>query len=124
MAFPVLLGHWLSDTKDLEVVGTVTSGTEAVEQIGEMRPDVVLLDHLMYDVPGGSAELAPRLREQCPGVGIVLMSGMPGPDVATIAARCSADAHVSKASRPEQICAAVRDAAACARAHAHRELLS
>jgi DNA-binding NarL/FixJ family response regulator len=110
-AFAVLVRHWLAGCDDVEVVGTAASGREALELVGALEPDVIVLDHLLYDVPRGSEELGPLLRERRPELGIVLVSGMPEGDLAAVAARCGADAYASKASKSEVLCAAVRTAA-------------
>lgn len=110
-AFSTLVRHWLVDCDDIEVVGVARSGAEALEMIAPLAPDVVVLDHLLYDVPEGSERLGPELRERCPGVGLVLISGMPGLQLAEIAARCGADAFLSKASTSDALCDAIRQAA-------------
>ena len=108
VAFSTLVVHWLGGCDDIEVVGVAGSGTEALEMAGPLAPDVVVLDHLLYDVPEGSERLGPELRERSPGVGIVLVSGMPAADLAEIAERCGADTFLSKASGPAELCEAVR----------------
>jgi DNA-binding NarL/FixJ family response regulator len=110
VAFATLVRHWLSGCEDVEVVGSAGSGHEALSLVVTLEPDVVVLDHLLYDVPRGSEELGPMLRERRPGLAIVLVSGMPEADLADVAARCGADAFASKASKPEELCAAVRQA--------------
>lgn len=112
LAFSTLVRHWLSNCPDLEVVGTVGSGQAAIRAVGELEPDVILLDHVLYDMPGGSGQLAPLLRERHPGLAIVLVSGMPDDQLAALARQCGADGFVSKATKPEALCDAVRRAAA------------
>jgi DNA-binding NarL/FixJ family response regulator len=111
VAFSRLVEYWLSDCDDIEVVGIAPSGKDALEQLAPLAPDVVVLDHLLYDMPRGSEELGPRLRERRPELRIVLISSMPTDDLAAVAARCGADAYLSKASTPEALCDAIRRAA-------------
>lgn len=40
---------------DVEVVGTARNGAEAVRQVGQLRPDLVLMDIVMPDVDGMAA---------------------------------------------------------------------
>lgn len=109
VAFATLISHWLKCCPEVELVGVARSGGQAVEDVARLRPDVVILDHLLYDVPEGSEALAPMLRAEHPEVGIVLVSAMPEERLGPIAARCGADAHLSKGASPDAFCAAVRE---------------
>jgi DNA-binding NarL/FixJ family response regulator len=111
VAFATLVRHWLSGRPGFEVVGTATSGSQALEGVIRLMPDVIVLDHILYDVPGGSAELVPLLRRAHPELRIVLVSGMSADRLGPIAARCGADGFVSKASTTDEICEAIRLAA-------------
>lgn len=110
VAFSTLVRHWLADCQDIEVVGTASSGAQALEMIGPLDPDVVVLDHVLHDVPEGAELLGPQLRERRQGVGIVLISGMPVDHLAEIAQRCGADAYLSKASTGADLAEAIRKA--------------
>jgi DNA-binding NarL/FixJ family response regulator len=62
----------LSYYDDVEVVGEARDGAEAVARVGELRPDVVLMDIAM---PGMSGIEATRLiREQCPQTRVLVLS--------------------------------------------------
>ena len=111
VAFSTLVAHWLRDCDDMEIVGVAGSGAEALDMAEPLAPDVVILDHLLYDVPEGSERLGPELRERLPDVGIVLVSGMPPDHLEGIAERAGADTFLSKASTPTELCDAVRHAA-------------
>jgi DNA-binding NarL/FixJ family response regulator len=111
VAFATLVRHWLSRYPDIEVVGTAVSGSQALEGVIRLMPDVIVLDHILYDVPGGSAQLVPLLRRVHPDLGIVLVSGMSADRLEPIAAGCGAEGFVSKASTSEEICEAIRSAA-------------
>jgi DNA-binding NarL/FixJ family response regulator len=69
------LSHLLEGAPDIEVVAVCAEGDSLVDAIEAERPDVVLTDIRMP--PGDDAEgvnVAARLRETHPGVGVVLLS--------------------------------------------------
>ncbi len=94
--YATLLESWFRDDPEVEVVATASTGHDALEKADALRPDLVILDHLLPD--GVSAELAPKLRERLPGVRIVLVSGLADDALAEAAGAIDADAWVRKAS--------------------------
>lgn len=58
--------------KDIEVVGTATTGKEAIELSVELKPAVVLMDINMPDMDGISA--TKTILEKVPGVQVIMMS--------------------------------------------------
>ena len=72
---PILLRSvtdFLEQYDELVVVGTASSGEEALAQAEELRPQVILIDLRM---PGmGGLEAIPRLRAMLPGAGIIAMT--------------------------------------------------
>jgi CheY-like chemotaxis protein len=54
-------------------ISTASSASEALEQIATTRFDLVVTDFKMPKMDG--VELIGRLRKQCPGVPIILLSG-------------------------------------------------
>ena len=79
---------------EVVVVGTADGGEQALVQARELRPDIVLIDLAMPDLPG--LEAIPRLRQAWPEMGIiaVTMLGPNGYREAALAA--GADEFVSK----------------------------
>ena len=58
---------------DVEVVGSLGDGARAADACRELAPDVVVLD---YRLPGlDSVDVARTLRETCPGVAVVCLTG-------------------------------------------------
>src|SRR5213593_2216199 len=57
---------------DIEVVGSASSGREAIDMAGRMRPDVVLMDINMPDMDGITA--TEELTSSAPGAAVVMMS--------------------------------------------------
>ena len=47
-----LLSRWIAETPDLKLVAAVRNGREAVEQLDQARPDVVVLDIEMPELDG------------------------------------------------------------------------
>jgi len=113
LGFRMLASAWLEDAGDMELVGVAETGDEAVELAGRVRPQVVLLDHLLPDAD--SSTLVTRLRDAAPGVAIALVSGMPHDMLANEAGRTGVEAYCSKASEPGGFLTVVREAHAVAR---------
>lgn len=59
----------------LDVVGDTGSGVEAVRLVGELRPDVVVLDASMPDL--GGLDAVPLISEASPDTEVVIFSGAP-----------------------------------------------
>jgi pilus assembly protein CpaE len=57
---------------DIDVVGSASSGREAIDMAGRMRPDVVLMDINMPDMDGITA--TEQLSTTAPGAAVVMMS--------------------------------------------------
>jgi pilus assembly protein CpaE len=66
------LAKLLGFEPDMEVVGTASSGAEAIDQAARILPDVVLMDINMPDMDGITA--TERLSAQVPGAAVVMMS--------------------------------------------------
>ena len=112
LGFRMLASAWLDDADDMELVGVAETGSAAVALAKEVRPQVVLLDHLLPDAD--SSTLVARLRAAVPGVAIALVSGMPNEQLATEAGRSGVEAFCSKASEPGGFLTVVREAHAVA----------
>ena len=64
----------LSEQEDLDVVGTAESGSEALQHITRLRPDVALIDIGMPDQDG--IEVTRGLRRDLPAIKVLIL-GMP-----------------------------------------------
>ncbi len=104
VAFSLLFARWMRDC-GVELVGQVDGADEAVALAADLRPDVIVIDHLLRDVT--SDGLAPRLRAAAPDAKLLLISGMPGDRLAEAARAAGADGHLSKAASAESMCHAV-----------------
>lgn len=105
VAFSILFRRWMDDC-GVDLVGQADTAQDAVALATELRPDVIVIDHLLRDVT--SDGLAPRLREAAPDAKLLLISGMPDDKLAAAAEAAGADGHLSKAATAESMCQAVR----------------
>ena len=111
--YATMLSAFLRPDPEIEVVGTVDDGPQAVELARELRPDVVLLDHLLDG--SDSSVIAPQVREAAPDAAIVVMSGSTAAALEAVARAVQADGWVPKAATLEDVKAAVLAAARSAR---------
>ncbi len=64
--------RWVDAEPDLELVGSLRDGREAIEQLERINPDVVVLDVEMPDIDGITA--LPKLLEKKPNLAIIMAS--------------------------------------------------
>jgi DNA-binding NarL/FixJ family response regulator len=93
----------LEQTAGLTVVGEASDAQDLVAQTSAKRPDLVLLD---WTLPGLHDDGALRtLRQVCPDVAVIVLSGRPETRKTSLAA--GANAFVSKVDPPERLLAAI-----------------
>jgi DNA-binding NarL/FixJ family response regulator len=108
-AVKMFFRHVLEEEGDMEVVSSTSTGRAALDELGRHRPDALLLDLVLPDVPEPGT-LVRELRERSPGTAIILISNMPESDLRDEAERLGVDGWMLKAQKPEQLRAAVREA--------------
>ncbi|WGH78280.1 response regulator transcription factor [Jannaschia ovalis] len=86
---------------DLEVVGTLHDGREAIDRAGELAPDVILLDLNMPRMDGLSA--TEILRESHPDVAVLILSMHDAPEYVATALRHGAAGYCLKDQPTEEI---------------------
>jgi len=86
----------LLSSHQLEICGEAENGQEAVDQVRELFPDIVVLDISMPVMDGLRATM--EIRRVAPSTKIVLFSIHDGPQAKTAARMVGADALVSKAA--------------------------
>lgn len=108
LAFAQSLATVIAMQDDLECVGAVTSGEEAIERAAVEAPSVVLMD---VDLPGiDGVEATRRILEHAPGADVVILTATPDPTVLARSASAGARALLLKQSSLEDILEAVRGA--------------
>lgn len=97
---------------DIEVVGSVATGAEAIESCARLKPDVALVDYRMPGLDGvettfGILEASPRTRVICLTASITVKD-------AGLVLAAGAVACVTKDEELDRIVAAIHEAAALA----------
>ena len=92
--FRELLRLCLARNARINIVGEATNGEEALTEVAARHPDVVILDLSMPVMDG--LEAAPLIKQENPGVKIVVLSGFRASDLAAKAIAAGADAYVEK----------------------------
>lgn len=75
LGFPTLVQTWLREDGRFEVVGLAKGGEEAKRIVATERPDLLVLDLLLPDVPDTTV-LVRDLRVLHPGLRIMLISSL------------------------------------------------
>jgi two-component system response regulator NreC len=98
-----------SDVDDLDLVGTVMSGEEAIEAVVELQPEVVLMDVRLPGIDGVSA--VKRIHQSAPGVHFVMFSAYGDKRLLSDAIAAGARGYVMKGSPPADLLRAIRTVA-------------
>jgi DNA-binding NarL/FixJ family response regulator len=95
------------DTKhDLEVVGEAEDGAQAVELVGRLRPDIVLMDVRMPGVDG--LEATRRIVASGSTTRVIVLTTYEVDDSIFAALRAGASAFLLKDARPAELVEAIR----------------
>jgi two-component system, NarL family, response regulator LiaR len=104
------LKAFLATEDDIEVVGEASNGREAVEVVGNLLPDVVLMDLVMPELDGIGATTA--IKSQWPQVDVIAMTSFIEDEKVFGAMRAGAGGYVLKDADPDDVVKAIRSAAA------------
>ena len=101
------LESYLGSFADISIVGHAGSGEEALAQLAEWQPNVVLMDMLM---PGGmdGVTATQKVKEQLPGVKIIAMTSAADETRMLGAIRAGAAGYVRKDAQPSVVLGAIR----------------
>jgi DNA-binding NarL/FixJ family response regulator len=97
----------LEEDKGLEVVGEAGDARTGIEMIGELRPDLVLLDLSMPGMDG--LEAIPLIRKASPETAIVIFSGFAGDRMRAPALELGADDYIEKGEPLDRVRSTVRE---------------
>ncbi len=84
----------LQDLEDIEVVGQAANGREAVELVGSLGPDVVLMDLRMPEV--GGLEATARIKVEHPDTAVIVLTMDSDDDSIFAALRAGARGYLLK----------------------------
>ena len=104
------LRMFLALDEELEVVGEAADGREAVRLAHELQPDVVLMDLLMPGMDGISATKA--IRHSLPEVEVIALTSVLEDQAVYDAMRAGAIGYLLKDTQADELCAAIKAAAA------------
>jgi len=99
----------LSAAEDIDVVGTAGNGEEALGKVGELSPDVVLMDISMPVLDGIAA--TKRLSAEADGPRVVVLTSFSDRDRILAALDAGAVGYLLKDAEPEELVRGVRAAA-------------
>ena len=95
---------------DLDVVGEAVDGAEALRLARELKPDVVLMDLLMPEMDGIRATAA--IRTELPDVEVVALTSVFDDSSVIGAVRAGAIGYLLKDTQADELCRAIKAAAA------------
>lgn len=102
------IANILSSEPDMEVVGEAADGEEALEQVRNLAPDVVLMDIYM---PGCDGLTATRLiKQEKPGIKIIILTVSDDDQNLFEAIKAGAQGYLLKKIEPRELCEMVRSA--------------
>ncbi len=103
------LRMFLSLDPGMEIVGEAENGAEALKQVEQLMPDVVLMDLLMPVMDG--IEAIGQIRQRFPEVEVVAMTSVLEDTAVIGAIRAGAIGYLLKNTEADALCAAIRAAA-------------
>ncbi len=96
----------LGSQPELEVVGDVENGREAVQAVEKLNPDVVLMDVVMPGLNG--LEATRQIRRSSPGTRVVMLTGFVDEDQLLDSLRSGASGYVIKKSDVSELILAIQ----------------
>ena len=104
--FAALLGS----IDEVKVLGTASTGREALERVAQLRPAVVVMDVQMPEMDG--IEATRRLATEHPEVGVVVLTMSEEDGTIFDAVRAGARGYLLKGAEPEEVVRAITTVAA------------
>ena len=102
------LVYFLNSQGNFRVVGEAENGEEAIRQIEEQQPDVVIMDLVMPEMSGLTA--IQIIKSKFPGVEILVVSSFVDEQKVLNAIQMGASGYIMKDANPKELARAVRSA--------------
>jgi len=99
------LAALLATKEDIEVIGEAANGKEAIEQVKELSPDVILMDLVMPEMDGVQA--IKQIVAEFPDTKILVMTSFATDDMVFPAIKSGALGYLLKDSTPEELVGAI-----------------
>ncbi len=96
----------MNGEQDIQVVGTASNGQQAVDQIKQIQPDIVVMDIAMPELNGIDATR--QISETCPGVKVIMLSMHDSSEHIYQALKAGARGYLLKESAGKEVATAVR----------------
>src|SRR6267143_2604633 len=96
----------VGNTDDLEVIGSVSSGEDSVNQVRENRPDVILMDIMMGGMTG--IEATRWIKEFDPTIRVILLTMEISRDYVSAGIKSGVDGYLPKDVDREPLLEALR----------------
>ncbi|MEM6448561.1 MAG: response regulator transcription factor, partial [Cyanobacteria bacterium P01_D01_bin.123] len=96
----------LEPEADIDIIGTADNGLSAIQQVEELKPEVVLLDIVMPEIDGIAATRV--IRNRFPEVKILVLSGHDDPEQLAAAMQAGAQGYLLKNTPAAELAAAIR----------------
>ncbi|AGA58967.1 Two component transcriptional regulator, LuxR family [Thermobacillus xylanilyticus] len=97
---------YLKTQPDFELVGEAATGTEVLERVAELAPDIVLMDLHMPVLNG--IEATRRIRETHPAVNVIVLTSFSDHDHVLPAVKAGARGYLLKDIEPDELAKAIR----------------
>jgi len=104
------LKMFLALDDELEIVGEAANGEEAIRRARELKPDVVLMDLLMPQMDGIAATAV--IRRELPDVEVIALTSVLEDKAVYGAMRAGAIGYLLKDTEADELCRAIKAAAA------------
>jgi DNA-binding NarL/FixJ family response regulator len=98
----------LSNSEDIDLVGVVESGPDAIEKAGADNIDVILMDVNLGASMSG-IEATRKIKEEHPQTKVLVLTMFTDPGTVAEAVKAGADGYLSKGSSREAVVRAIRD---------------
>lgn len=92
--------------KDMEIVGEVGTGEEALKAVGELKPDVVLMDVVMSGMSG--IEATRRIKETSPDTAVLALTMHEDEQYFFEMLQAGASGYIPKRAAPDDLVSAIR----------------